>query len=110
MTTPGVYFVTLPPLFSDETLLSLCHTKSLSVSGAGCPKSPVEASFSENDNGSDPVSVHLHLQGPHPVPPQLQAHISTSVCPGQHAQSSQMIVGWSLPQVYAKLHCEDAAA
>lgn len=89
--------------------MKLCHTKSLSISGAGRPKSPVEAPCSENDNGSDLVSVHLHLQGPHPVPPQLQAHMSTRVCPAQRTQSSQMIVGWSLLQVYAKLHCGDAA-
>lgn len=74
-------------------------------SDAGCPKSPVEGSCSENDDGSDLGSVHLHLQGPHPVPPQLQAHMSTSVCPAQVITDD---CGMEL-QVYAKPHCDDAA-
>lgn len=73
MTTGGAYFPGC----------RLSRTKNLPVSDAGCPKSPVEAACSENDDSPDLVSVHLHLQGPHPVPPQLQAHMSTRVCPAQ---------------------------
>lgn len=65
------------------------------LSDAGYPKSPVEAACPENDDGSDLCSVQLHLQGPHPVSPQLQAHMSSSVCMAQHTRSSQKILGWS---------------
>lgn len=54
----------------------------------------MEAAYSEDDDGSDFVSVQLHLQGPHPIPPQLQVDLSTGVCPAcHHTLSSRTISG-----------------
>lgn len=67
--------------------LNICFLSS----DTGYPKGPVEAARSENDDGSDFCSVQLYLQDPHPVPPQLQAHLSVSVCVARPTWSSQKV-------------------
>jgi len=47
----------------------------LRLSDSGRPEGFDGAACSEDDDGADVVSVHLHLQGPHPVPPKLSADL-----------------------------------
>ena len=67
----------------------------------------MEAAHSEDDDGSDSVSVQLHLQGPHPVPAQLPADLSAGCL---SCRRQEAISGWTLFQVYAKLHSDDEVA
>lgn len=49
------------------------------LSATGCSQASVGASQSEDADGSDLVPVHLRVQGPHPVPPQLPADLTTGI-------------------------------
>ena len=40
------------------------------------PDGPEHAPSAEDDDGADHLAVRLHLQGAHPVPAQLQAHLN----------------------------------
>lgn len=61
-------------------VLSLYYQKWIfSLSAIGCSQAPVGATQSEDADGSDLVPVHLRVQGPHPVPPQLPADLTTGI-------------------------------
>ena len=42
------------------------------------PDGSEHAPSAEDDDGADHLAVRLHLQGAHPVPAQLQAHLNTT--------------------------------
>lgn len=82
-------------------VLSLYYQKWIfSLSAIGCSQAPVGATQSEDADGSDLVPVHLRVQGPHPVPPQLPADLTTGI--------STDDLQWILLHSCAKLQCSDA--
>lgn len=51
-------------------------TASLNL-GAGHPTGAGHAEATENDDGADPLPVHVHIPSSHSVPEKLKAHISS---------------------------------
>lgn len=52
------------------------------VLGAGQPKGAGHAEAAENDDGADPLPVHVRVPRSHSVPEKLKAHISSPTSDG----------------------------